>query len=33
MLIVGGIFALLWWLAVRWGRRVDALREQQPPPE
>jgi hypothetical protein len=31
MLIVGGIFALLWWLAVRWGRRVDDLREQPPP--
>ncbi len=31
MLIVGGIFALLWWLAVRWGRHVDALRDQPPP--
>lgn len=31
MLIVGGIFALLWWLAVRWGRHVDALRQQPPP--
>jgi hypothetical protein len=27
MLIVGGIFAVLWWLAVRWGRRADAMRE------
>lgn len=27
MLVVGGIFAILWWAAVRNGRRVDALRE------
>lgn len=26
MLIVGAVFALLWFLAVRNGRRVDALR-------
>lgn len=26
MLIVGGIFAVLWFFAVRNGRRVDALR-------
>ena len=28
MLIVGGIFAVLWFLAVRNGRRVDAMRAQ-----
>ena len=28
MLIVGGIFVVLWFLAVRNGRRVDALRAQ-----
>lgn len=27
MFVVGGIFALLWFIAVRTGRRVDALRE------
>ena len=27
MLVLGGIFTLLWWLAVRWGQRADALRE------
>ena len=28
MLVVGGIFVVLWFLAVRNGRRVDALRAQ-----
>ena len=28
MLIVGGIFVVLWYLAVHNGRRVDALRAQ-----
>ncbi|MFY9331036.1 MAG: DUF4233 domain-containing protein [Candidatus Nanopelagicales bacterium] len=28
MIIIGGIFAALWWLAIRWGRRVDGLRAQ-----
>jgi len=28
MLIVGGIFVVLWWLAIHNGRRVDALRAQ-----
>lgn len=28
MLIVGGIFVVLWWLAIRNGSRVDALRAQ-----
>jgi hypothetical protein len=27
MFVVGGIFAVLWFIAVRTGRRVDALRE------
>ena len=27
MFVVGGIFALPWFIAVRTGRRVDALRE------
>ena len=26
MVVVGGIFAVLWWLAIHNGRRVDALR-------
>jgi hypothetical protein len=26
MMIVGGIFVVLWWLAIRNGGRVDALR-------
>ena len=30
MWIVGGIFAILWYLAVRNGRRVDALRAAGP---
>lgn len=30
MLIVGGIFVVLWWLAIRNGGRVDALRAQPP---
>lgn len=29
MWIIGGIFAVLWFLAVRNGRRVDRIREQQ----
>ena len=28
MLIVGGIFVVLWWLAIHNGSRVDALRAQ-----
>jgi hypothetical protein len=28
MLIVGGIFVVLWWLAIHNGSRVDALRSQ-----
>ena len=28
MLIVGGIFVALWWLAVKWGRQVDDLKAQ-----
>jgi hypothetical protein len=28
MLIVGGIFVVLWYLAVHNGRRVDAMRAQ-----
>ena len=28
MLVVGGIFVILWFVAVRSGRRVDALRAQ-----
>lgn len=31
MLIVGGIFAVLWFVAVRTGRRVDALRASRTP--
>lgn len=31
MLIVGGIFAVLWFFAVRNGRRVDALRTDTTP--
>ena len=31
MLVLGGIFVLLWWLAVRWGRRADALRDTGEP--
>jgi hypothetical protein len=27
MVIIGGIFVVLWFVAVRTGRRVDALRE------
>ena len=27
MFVVGGIFVVLWFIAVRTGRRVDALRE------
>lgn len=26
MLIAGGVFVALWWLAVKWGRHVDELR-------
>jgi hypothetical protein len=29
MLVVGGIFALLWFLAVRNGTRIDALRAER----
>ncbi len=29
MLIVGGIFVVLWFIAIRTGRRVDSLRETQ----
>ena len=29
MVIVGGIFALLWWLAIRWSRRVEQLAAEQ----
>jgi Protein of unknown function (DUF4233) len=32
MLIVGGAFVLLWYLAIRNGRRVDALRDGPPAP-
>lgn len=28
MLVVGGVFVVLWWLAIHNGSRVDALREQ-----
>lgn len=28
MLVVGAIFVTLWWLAIRNGRRVDALRAE-----
>ena len=28
MLIVGGIFVVLWWLAIHNGSKVDALRAQ-----
>ena len=28
MLVVGGIFVVLWWLAIHNGSRVDALRAQ-----
>lgn len=28
MLIVGAIFVVLWWLAIRLGTRVDLLKEQ-----
>ena len=31
MLIVGGIFVVLWWLAIHNGSRVDALRAQRDP--
>jgi hypothetical protein len=31
MLIVGGVFVILWYLAIRNGRRVDALRNEPPP--
>ena len=27
MLVVGGIFVVLWFIAIRTGRRVDALRQ------
>lgn len=27
MLVVGGIFVVLWWLAIHTGSRVDALRQ------
>ena len=29
MLVVGGIFVVLWFIAIRTGRRVDALRDEQ----
>jgi Protein of unknown function (DUF4233) len=28
MLVVGGCFVVLWWLAIHNGRRVDAMRAQ-----
>ena len=28
MLVVGGIFVVLWWLAIHNGRRVDEMRAQ-----
>ncbi len=28
MLIVGGVFVVLWWLAIHNGSRVDAMRAQ-----
>jgi hypothetical protein len=28
MLVVGGIFVVLWWLAIHNGSRVDAMRAQ-----
>lgn len=28
MLVVGGLFVVLWWLAIHNGSRVDALRAQ-----
>ena len=31
MLIVGGIFVVLWWLAIHNGTRVDELRAQATP--
>jgi hypothetical protein len=33
MILVGGIFAGLWALAIRWGRRADALRHEGPVPD
>ncbi len=32
MWVVGGVFAVLWFFAVRNGRRVDAMRAAAPPP-
>lgn len=29
MLVVGGLFVVLWWLAIHNGSRVDALRAQR----
>jgi hypothetical protein len=26
MFVVGGVFALLWWCSVHYGRRIDALK-------
>ena len=31
MLVVGGIFVVLWWLAIHNGSRVDAKRAQERP--
>ena len=28
MVVVGGLFVVLWWLAIHNGRRVDAMRAQ-----
>lgn len=33
MLVVGGIFALLWALAIRWSRKVEALQAQDGTPD
>jgi hypothetical protein len=31
MVIVGGVFVVLWWLAIHNGSRVDAMRAQADP--